>query len=448
MNNSKGVDEISLINCLTRNMDVTPDGIALTDKNKSLSWMELYQLVNGLVNKYEHMVSHQVVLHLSQSIDDVALLFLSDALNWQVVLVPSYYGREDALEVATSCQAQHAISIRSGKETITTLASDVSNRSNTQSPSVCLMTSGTTGKPKLAKHTWQSLGGNIKQSDRFRGEKWLLGYPIAHFAGMQVFLQSVINAGQLIIPSDITPDSGRKLVLEAGVNYLNATPTYLRQILAGTKLDDWVDTGIKHITLGGEIADQLTLDLINQYIPQARVSHIYASTELGALIRVDDKKEGFPKHLLNEETLKIVDETLFVRRPKNAMQCYLNSDKGVSDWVNTRDLVRLEDERVKFVGRCDDVINVGGFKVNPVVVENKLRQLPFIRDVVITAKKSSLAGNLIKVIASLEPGFEARDARVEISLFAKSKLPYFMVPKLFEFVDEVPMTYTNKLKRG
>ncbi len=159
---------------------------------------------------------------------------------------------------------------------------------------------------------------------------------------------------------------------------------------------------LQQITLGGEAIDQQILDALHGIFPTARMIHIYATTELGRCFSVSDGRAGFPAQLLEQPTaegveLKVEDNQLFVR-PAHAMEAYDRALPAAdrfdpSGWFATGDLVRIEGDRVYFAGRRGDMINVGGNKVQPLEIENRLRGLPQIADVRVLAAPRPWPGN-------------------------------------------------------
>src|SRR5262249_18020252 len=135
------------------------------------------------------------------------------------------------------------------------------------------------------------------------------------------------------------------------------------------------DLVLRQITLGGEAADQATLDRIRNAFPDARITHIYASTEAGVVFSVHDGLEGFPAEWLDRPSqgaaLRVRDGFLQIRTP-NAMRGYVSDtaqpmlDEG---WLATADRVEVRGARAYIVGRDDSTINVAGSKVHPLMVE-------------------------------------------------------------------------------
>ena len=154
-------------------------------------------------------------------------------------------------------------------------------------------------------------------------------------------------------------------------------------------------------TLGGEIADDRILSAVSKHFPQARVAHIFASTESGVGFSVVDKKAGFQKNYLKNHPhgidIKIVNDRLYIRN-KDVHDKYFGSEAMFASndgWIDTGDSVEVKNDRVLFRGREDGVINVGGDKVYPEEVENILLKHPLVSAARVYAKSSPITGSLV-----------------------------------------------------
>ena len=87
-----------------------------------------------------------------------------------------------------------------------------------------------------------------------------------------------------------------KIAAEHGVTAASGTPTFWRQTIY-RDAEALAKVPLEQITLGGEPVDQAILDQLREIFPTARISWIYASSEVGASIVVHDGKAGFPKDL-------------------------------------------------------------------------------------------------------------------------------------------------------
>jgi acyl-coenzyme A synthetase/AMP-(fatty) acid ligase len=261
-------------------------------------------------------------------------------------------------------------------------------------------------------------------------------------------VQSVTSAGTLVLTRDFSPAATRRALLEQEVVYLSCTPSFARQLLFALEPADWAAMKLRHITMGGEIVDQELLDGLRALVPDTRITHTYGASEVGALIWVQDYRAGFSAELLDGERFKEVDGELVVRRSPRAGLGYVGAAPRTGEWLTTGDLVEVRGDRVHFVGRKDDVINVAGFKVNPAAVAAVVRELPAVLDVSVVAQSSSVVGNLVKAVVYTRPGTDHGELRTSIVKVCRDRFPPPMVPRLFEFTEGLRLSGAQKLRRG
>lgn len=317
-----------------------------------------------------------------------------------------------------------------------------------------IATSGTTSTPKLVAHTLESLARTVARKPRHGDAVWGLLYDPARFAGLQVVLQTLIGGGTLVAPDPRVPLSEQvAMFLQNGVNALSATPTLWRKLLMtpGT-----TDLPLRQVTLGGEIADERTLNALKAAFPAAHIAHIYASTEAGVGFAVHDGLPGFPVAWLDagygDVQLKLSAESTLMLRPRLRSQSYVNADQALfadDGWLDTGDLVEQVGDRVLFRGRANGSINVGGNKVMPEEVERCIEALPFVNAALVRPKASSVAGSLLEALVVL--GHSAPEAPASISTIKKhcrDALASYKVPAFVRVVEQLPMTAAGKLARG
>ena len=155
-----------------------------------------------------------------------------------------------------------------------------------------LLTSGTTGRPKLVAHTLESLAGAIDSDHTPDGKIiWSTFYDIRRYGGLQILLRAVLTGKSLVL-SD-SKESTTDFLLRAashGVTHISGTPSQWRRALMSPAAR--VITP-KYVRLSGEVADQAILKNLQAFYPLARVAHAFASTEAGVAFEVNDGIAGF-----------------------------------------------------------------------------------------------------------------------------------------------------------
>jgi carnitine-CoA ligase len=139
------------------------------------------------------------------------------------------------------------------------------------------------------------------------------------------------------------------------------------------------------------------------------------------------------------------------RAPYTMFQGYLNHpEKTVEAWRNlwfhTGDYVtRDADGYYYFVDRKKDIIRRRGENLAPYDVESALNRHPAVFESVVVGVPSPLGEEDVKAFVQLKPGAAATPS--ELFRFCIDRLPFFMVPRYLEFVDEIPKTANQKSQR-
>ncbi len=436
-----------------------PDEIAFIGKDGATSWKELEHSVNCFSEEMIVFKGKRILAFIDGRLkDQVALLIAASNIPSEVIFISSFHSLERAKFLLEEFDAEYVVTGEDNRLRVLVHRESTGNELINE-PYLGVLTSGTTGKPKCARYSWDRLAGAVALNPKFLGRRWMMSYHITNFAGLQVFLQCFSNGGCLVFPRAWPPDSKDDidLIVSSKVQYLNCTATYSRKI--AMCLPPETRTSVLCITLGGEIVDQTLINSLKKAFPSAKIIHIYASTEMGSRIEVRDELEGFPLSMIDDKDIRIFDGELQLRPSNRSMLSYLGfantanqscvfqirNDEG---WISTGDLVEVKDDRVLFFGRRDSMINVAGFKVNPAPVEAEIRKVNGVQDVLVTGQKNPVSGFIIKATVIPKEGIGLDETRAAIIKICKEKLPYYSVPRVLEFVDSFVLTSSSKVKRS
>jgi acyl-coenzyme A synthetase/AMP-(fatty) acid ligase len=303
---------------------------------------------------------------------------------------------------------------------------------------ITLFTSGTTGLPKKVSHDFESITRFVKLSERNEKSIWGFAYNPTHMAGIQVFFQSLLNGNAIIRLFGLNPREIYEEIKRNHISHLSATPTFYRLLLP---CEDSFPSVVR-ITSGGEKFNEKIFAQLKETFPNSKITNIYASTEAGSLFAsendvfvVKPAYEPFVKLGSNNELL--LHSSLIGL-----------SDGNTEEWYNTNDLLEVIQEnplRFRFISRNSDMINVGGYKVNPLEVEETLLLFPGIQNAQVYPKRNSVLGNIIccDVVCS-----DVQVSEASIRTFLQSKLQEFKIPRIIRFVDQLSTTRTGKIKRN
>ena len=316
---------------------------------------------------------------------------------------------------------------------------------DSSSPQVVVATSGTSGPPKLVEHSWDSLLAAARLAEQWHGRGWILVYDGTRWAGTQVWLQAILTGGRLIVPASRDPDCVARAAADEDVSILPATPTLLRRVIASADSDAVGRMRLDRITLGGEAADGQLLEQARALFPTARVTHVYATTELGEVFRVSDGLPGFPAEWLGRA---LPGGAKLSTRRDGELLVQLSRDTAE---VATGDLVERRGERYEFSGRRSDTIFVGGAKVFPRRVEDVLRAVPGVVDARAYGLPSAITGEIVAAqIVAVDPlpeGVTPENLRAAALAACRSALEAHSVPRVLDFTRKLFTNPSGKVPR-
>ena len=117
---------------------------------------------------------------------------------------------------------------------------------------------------------------------------------------------------------------------------------------------------------------------------------------------------------------------------------YITGDRGYKD----------EEGYFWFKGRKDDVIISASYRIGPTEIEESLIKHPAVVLSAAVASPDEVRGSIVKAFVKLATGYEPSDALArELQEFVKKNLAAHEYPREIEFIDEIPMTTTGKIKR-
>ncbi|CCV10740.1 conserved hypothetical protein [Mesorhizobium sp. STM 4661] len=336
-------------------------------------------------------------------------------------------------------------------------------------PALLLFTSGTSARPKLVPLTHRNLCVSAQDicsalhlhcSDRSLGVM-----PLFHIHGLSSLFASLISGGSYISMADFSAESFFTCLLELRPTWYSASPTIHRMILDQIHMcrGNMRESGLRFIrSASAPMTPQLITDVESVFgVPFVEA---YGMTEAAPQIASNRlppfrRKPGSvgtaagPEVAIMDEAGRVLPPDghgeVVVRGP-NIMHGY-DGDPAVNEaafsggWLRTGDLGHLDTDGYLFVtGRLKDVINRGGEKISPQLVEQVLLEHPAILQAVVFATPHPVLGENIAAAVVLKSA-EKRDQ--QIRSFAAKRLARFQVPQRIVFVDQIPLDPTGKLNR-
>jgi acetyl-CoA synthetase len=342
-------------------------------------------------------------------------------------------------------------------------------------PAFLIYTSGTTAEPKGVLHAHRALFGHLpgfELSHSFfpaGGDVFWTPAEWAWIGGLMDALIPTLYLGRPIVAGPrgrFDPELAARVIADAGVRNAFIPPTALRLMKgAGVALPAGT---LRTVMSGGESLGADTLAWARASLG-VTVAEIYGQTEANYLVGnspgVWEVRPGsmglpYPGH-----DVAVIDEggaerpagetgEIAVRVPDPvAFLGYLNAPeataaKFVGPWLRTGDLAsRDADGYLWFKGRADDLIISAGYRISPIEVEQCLLRHPAVVAAAVVGVPDELRGQIVKAFVIARDEGAPPGLADELKQFVRTRLAAYEYPRELEFVLELPLTVTGKIRR-
>ncbi len=337
-----------------------------------------------------------------------------------------------------------------------------------EDPAVLIYTSGTTGAPKGALHGHRVLTGHlpgVSVSHDYLGQEGDCLWTPADWAWIGGLFDVLMPGLALGVPvvaarmARFSPDECAKIVRDGAVRNVFFPPTALRMLKAA----DRDITGLRSVASGGEPlgAEMLAWGRrafgleINEFYGQTECNMIASSCGTAFPARPGCIGRAVPGHelaVLDIDGRPADGEgDIAVRRGSASMMLEYwqkpeeTAAKFRGDWMLTGDRGVWEGDYLRFVGREDDVITSGGYRIGPAEIEDCLLTHPGVATVGVVGKPDALRTEIVKAYVVVKEGADV--APGELQNWVKERLAAHSYPREIGFLDALPMTVTGKVIR-
>ncbi|HZK90816.1 MAG TPA: AMP-binding protein [Stellaceae bacterium] len=434
----------------------------LADPNSRISLAALAR-GSSLGTRLPELRGRSVLLSTRDQLPAALALIELDGIARRIVLCPPDVAAAHLPAVMAAAQADAVVGDRAAAEIAgarpfipcgPSVSPGACNRTATAETEWVLLTSGTTGVPKLVVHTLATLTGAITVGAALGHHAvWSTFYDMRRYGGLQIFLRAMTGGGSMVLSSALEPAGD--FLTRAGehrVSHISGTPSHWRRALMSGGAGRMAP---RYVRMSGEIADQAIIDHLRASFPAADVAHAFASTEAGVAFDVGDGRSGFPAGYIGRRgdvEMCVAGGSLRIRSNRNALG-YLGDGAAplfdADGFVDTGDEVELRDGRYFFIGRRGGVINIGGQKVHPEEIEAVINRHPGVRMSLVKARKSPITGAIVAadVVAAAEPA-DAEALKREILDDCRAALARYKVPVSIRLVPAIEVAASGKLARG
>jgi len=306
-------------------------------------------------------------------------------------------------------------------------------------------TSGSTGAPKGALLASEAITASARATQARLGGPgtWLLAMSARYIGGLQVLIRSLL-AGTEPVVADLTDGFRAEnfakaafTALEApGRHYAALVPAQLSRLMEGDALDAL--RGFDAIVMGGAAMPEALRRRCRDEGVNAIPSYGMSETASGCVY------DGVP---LEGVEIRLSDGRIDIRGPMLAdgYRDFDGESPFVDGWFHTSDLGRrLEDGRLEVIGRLDDVINTGGVKVAPLLVERALTAVDGVTDACVVGLPDPEWGQVVAAAVVAEH----RPTEEQLREAVRAAAGRAAAPKLIRFVPALPLLGPGKVDRA
>jgi acyl-CoA synthetase (AMP-forming)/AMP-acid ligase II len=373
-------------------------------------------------------------------------------------------GPDDLAELAAGTRATTVAATDLGLPLIVQDGSASSNDGATAETAVRMLTSGTTGPPKRVDLSYRTLErvlsgakhyeSNQDESVRLRRGVAVVNSPLVHLGGLFRVLQCVSDGRSFCLLERFTVEGWVDAVRRHRPATASLVPTALRMVLEADP--DPADlASLRSVISGTAPLDPDDADaFMARYAIPALVT--YAATEFGGSVagwNIEDHrtywaaKRGSVGRAHAGCQLRVVDPSSGqpVGPDVEGLLEVKAGQLGEATWVRTTDLARLDEDGFLWIlGRADQAIIRGGFKVRPDDIKAALERHPAVRGAAVVSRHDRRLGAVPVAIVELRPGSDGLDPD-QLLEYAATVLARYELPTEIHIVDLLPRTESGKV---
>ncbi len=433
-------------------LNFTYQNIIKAAEDLAQSWQKKHDIQNGDVIAYYDEKSSEMLL----------VLLAAWKLNCSYLPLDATLPQERITYILDDSNAKYISSSRLNLDR--NLAYDSTNIQITNIAYI-IYTSGTTGRPKGVAVNHKSLSNTImNQIEQFeisKGDSVLQFASISFDASISEICQALFSGAELVVPETDkikNPDKLADLINKYQITVATIPPSMLG-FLKGMKINS-----LKTIISAGEQAVKTDMAYFSNFV---NVYNAYGPTETAicsTIYKVNDTDIHLPqvpigKPIANTQAL-ILDSNmnlvpvscigdLYLNAPET-QHCYLNSEKlnrqafykiGSELFYKSGDKVFCtETGDLVFVGRSDEQAKVRGYRIEPEEISKAIIAVSGVTNAFVLIKGKYLQKQIIAYVVG-----EANEAKIREKLL--QKLPMYMIPSLFIFLDRLPLNNNGKIDK-
>ncbi len=331
-------------------------------------------------------------------------------------------------------------------------------------PALLVYTSGTTGPPKGALHGHRVLAGHMPgfelSHDFFPQPDDRIWTPAdwAWIGGLYDVVMPTLAHGMPVVAFRMPrfdPEQAFDVIANAGIRNVFMPATALRMM----RRSDGVPVALRTIASGGETVGEETAAWCRERFG-VRLNEFYGQTEANLLIgncSAWPERPGWMGRAYPGHELRLVDSEIAVKVEGDPVVFlgYWRDEEATAakvrdGWLHTGDLAEVDEEgNYRSIGRTDDLISSAGHRIGPGEIEECLIRHPAVSIAAVIGVPDPIRGEVVKAFVVTTSGTSGSPELIEeLQQLVRLRLAPYEVPREIEFVAELPLTVTGKIRRG